>query len=354
MAAGKDVTGVNGAGRSRVTIADVAERSGVGLSTVSRVIRGASGVSPATRERVQAAVIETGYRADGVARSLRSSQNLGLVVLMVPDIGDPYFADTYLRLQDLTLGIGESLLLGCHLESVDLQRDLLHQMGMNRPATIVLVPAPGTTLSDIQAIRSGGSSVVILDRPVAGSHEDCVLSANEEGAQLLVDQLDPQPDARVAIVSLPRGIWTQDRRVEATRRALSRRGLSPVLEIEQPARTAPTSDAFLPIFEQEIDTVLSMSIPPAMGVLRLEKLRGTPIPHFGCFDTHPWFDLGHRDIVRVTQAPLQVATEVMRLIERRRDDPDASIEASVEPFRLDEPERDSRQTQNSFFNEEIQ
>jgi hypothetical protein len=50
------------------TIYDIAERAGVGIATVSRVINGSSRVSDRTRAQVQAAMNELGFRPNAAAR----------------------------------------------------------------------------------------------------------------------------------------------------------------------------------------------------------------------------------------------------------------------------------------------
>lgn len=52
------------------TIADVARIAQVSLPTVSRVLTGSTPVSPATRDRVKAAIKALGYRPNGAARAL--------------------------------------------------------------------------------------------------------------------------------------------------------------------------------------------------------------------------------------------------------------------------------------------
>src|SRR4029079_4267966 len=80
------------------TIHEVAEQSGVSVSTVSRVFNGYGDVSEATRERVRAAAPALAYRHSAARRTLvrRRSQLIGVVLFTGrehPDIGHPFFQD---------------------------------------------------------------------------------------------------------------------------------------------------------------------------------------------------------------------------------------------------------------------
>ena len=74
-------------GRKRPTLADVAARAGVSTALVSIAMRGATGVSAATREHIVTVAREIGYRPDTRARLLRSrrSRLLGLQFGLQPD-----------------------------------------------------------------------------------------------------------------------------------------------------------------------------------------------------------------------------------------------------------------------------
>lgn len=81
------------AGRKRgdnVTIVDVAQKAGVSVSTVSRVVRNHPDVKSVTRERVLAAVRLLDYRPSTIARALVAgrSQSIGL---LVSDIVNPFY-----------------------------------------------------------------------------------------------------------------------------------------------------------------------------------------------------------------------------------------------------------------------
>jgi LacI family transcriptional regulator len=73
----------------KVTIKDIAERCNVSTQTVSRVINQRPDVAPQTREAVERAIAELGYRPSALARSLvqQHSYTLGAIVAGLKYIG---------------------------------------------------------------------------------------------------------------------------------------------------------------------------------------------------------------------------------------------------------------------------
>ncbi|MCY7401754.1 MAG: LacI family transcriptional regulator [Nocardioides sp.] len=85
---------------SHVNMADVAERAGVSIATVSRALRGLPGVSPPTRTLVLSAVEELDYVISSAASSLRGATRRVAVVL--PRL-DSWFSSTMLATIESTL-----------------------------------------------------------------------------------------------------------------------------------------------------------------------------------------------------------------------------------------------------------
>jgi LacI family transcriptional regulator len=73
-------SGWNKASR-KPTINDVASQANVSKKTVSRVINGSAGLSPATRERVEQAILSLGYVPNPQARALALGRNFAIVLL---------------------------------------------------------------------------------------------------------------------------------------------------------------------------------------------------------------------------------------------------------------------------------
>ena len=74
------------------TLKDVAERAGVTVTTVSRMLNGHDCVSPATREKISQAMREIGYFPNEMARSLSKKQS-NFIGLIVPTARHSFFAD---------------------------------------------------------------------------------------------------------------------------------------------------------------------------------------------------------------------------------------------------------------------
>src|SRR6478735_8330887 len=74
-------------GAQTITLADVAQRARVGESTVSRVMRRAGSVSPATREKILKAAAELNYVPNRIAGTL-ASMTSRLVGVVIPSVGN--------------------------------------------------------------------------------------------------------------------------------------------------------------------------------------------------------------------------------------------------------------------------
>lgn len=70
--------------QNRLTIKDIARLSGVGKSTVSRVLNNESGVSQRTRERVEAVMNQHGFSPSRSARAMRGQSDKVVAIIVYP------------------------------------------------------------------------------------------------------------------------------------------------------------------------------------------------------------------------------------------------------------------------------
>ena len=68
----------------RPTIREVAKLAGVAVGTVSNVLNDTASVREETRQRVETAMRQLGFRPDAIARSLIARRGRGAAVKLVP------------------------------------------------------------------------------------------------------------------------------------------------------------------------------------------------------------------------------------------------------------------------------
>ena len=87
--------------RRRPTLRDVAALAGVSFKTVSRVVNGEPGVSPAVADRVREAADQLGYRPNAAATALRRADGRTATFgVLLEDSGNPFFASLLRGIED--------------------------------------------------------------------------------------------------------------------------------------------------------------------------------------------------------------------------------------------------------------
>lgn len=95
----------------RPRIKDIAQKLGVSPATVSRALGDNELVAKETRERIRDAARELGYRPNVSARNLRTRKSMA-VLLVVRDIGNPFYLDILKGVDAAAREAGYSVLMG--------------------------------------------------------------------------------------------------------------------------------------------------------------------------------------------------------------------------------------------------
>lgn len=93
------------------TIYDIARHVGVSAGTVSRALSRPEKVLPDTRRRIEQAAAALGYVPNASARTLKT-QRSGKILITVPDIGNPFFAQILKGAEEAAQAAGYAVLLG--------------------------------------------------------------------------------------------------------------------------------------------------------------------------------------------------------------------------------------------------
>lgn len=128
--------------KKKATIVDVAKQAGVSVATVSRVVNGNYPVKPETREKVQAAIDALQYVPNVQARELntRHSSTIGVVV---PGLGNMFFAEVIDGIEKSMRRQGYSLLLNCAQNDPELEMECINAL-VSRNVSGIIVISPNT------------------------------------------------------------------------------------------------------------------------------------------------------------------------------------------------------------------
>jgi DNA-binding LacI/PurR family transcriptional regulator len=209
-------------GGKRPTLADIAARAGVSTALVSIAMRGATGVSAATRERIVTVAQEIGYRPDTRARLLRSRRSHLLGVQF--GLQHPFHADLVEALYAVAEPAGYQLALSAVAASRSELRASEALLADRCEALILLGPqAPVAQLASLAAQLP----VICLARrmPPSAPGVEVVRTADDDGAGLAVDHLVALGHHEIVHIDGGRAPGAADRR-RGYRTAMRRHGLS--------------------------------------------------------------------------------------------------------------------------------
>ena len=205
------------------TIYEVSELAGVSLATVSRVMNNSARVSPKTREKVESAMKELGYRPNVIAQSLATSRSNSVGVL-VPMFYGPFYGAMLSGIESELRDAGKhAIITAGHSDEKSEEEGIEFLLSRNCDALILYVDH----VSDEYLVKlsAGSVPVVLLSRHVAEIAENCINIDNELGGYLATRSVLALGHTRLAYISGP--LWKKDsnQRLAGHKRALEEHGL---------------------------------------------------------------------------------------------------------------------------------
>lgn len=266
-----------------VRMKEVASRAGVSVKTVSNVVNGYLHVAPSTRERVQRAIDEMGYRPNLSARSLRSGRT-GIIAVAVPRLDEPYFAE----LAAAVIGVADARGCTVLVDQTDgrLEREQLAVAGIRPDLIDGLILSPlALGADDLLAAAAGAPPLVLLGERISDSSHDHVAIDNVAAARLATEHLLSLGRTRVAAVGTMDAVAAQTARLRRTgyREAMATAGLPVLPGAEQEVAGftreagALAADRLLDLPEPP-DAVFCFSDLLALGALHALHRRGVRVP----------------------------------------------------------------------------
>jgi LacI family transcriptional regulator len=201
------------------TIYEVAKLAGVSLATVSRVMNGKAKVSQRTKDKVQAAMDELGYRPNTIAQSLASSTT-NRVGILVSELSGPFFSNMLSVVEQALRDAGKhTIITAGHSREADEKDGIEFLLSCRCDALILHVDA----VSDdyLLQLHQQNIPLCIINHRIEAMAEQCFSVDNEMGGYLATKAVLEKGHRVIAYISGPSFKEDANMRLAGHKRALA-------------------------------------------------------------------------------------------------------------------------------------
>ncbi|PRY23191.1 LacI family transcriptional regulator [Aliiruegeria haliotis] len=178
------------------TIRDVAERAGVSVGTVSRVLSGNATVKQRLRERVQAVIEELDYKPNQAARALRTNR-VDVIGLVVPDITNPFFAQLAKAIETEAASHGQFVMLANTHDDLETESRQIMALLDRSPRGLIVVASSDSPEASIDS----DVPILSIDRRFRNRPLACI--DNEHGSIQIAEHLHALGHRSICYISGP-------------------------------------------------------------------------------------------------------------------------------------------------------
>ena len=168
------------------TIREVAQLAGVSPATVSRVMNGTAKVDEEKKKRVEAAIRETGFIPNKLARALFKNSS-GLIGLIVPNIDNPFFNEIAKAIEEEAYNKGLHIVLCSSGNNTQKEADNIQMLEQMKADGIILITNGNHTG---RMIEKCSLPVIVVDRHITDCGEIAHIEADHyQGGKLAAEFL---------------------------------------------------------------------------------------------------------------------------------------------------------------------
>jgi LacI family transcriptional regulator len=319
------------------TVYTVAEKAGVSIATVSRVVNNSPKVHPKTRAKVLQVIEELDYHpnlsAQGLALNITE-----IIALIFPDISGPFYSEVIRGVEKEASQHDYNLLIyGTHGKESNAR--FLRRLPGRVDGMILMTRSVDDQY--IYDLSRKHIPFVLLDRETESVDTDCILSNNVEAAVQATDHLIQHQLRRIAFISGPDGSPDSNARFSGYQQALRKSELpiTPSMIEHGDFRQPSGYQAMSRLLDQPDppDAVFAANDEMAIGAIEAIRNRGLNVPDdlavIG-FDDIQMASYIQPSLTTVRQPMRQFGTLAVQQLLRRIHDPSIEAETIVLPTQL--------------------
>ena len=315
--------------KGRATIKDVARIAGVSTATVSHVMNQTRYVSEAVQERVMAAMRETNYTSNYIAKALRSSKSHTIGVV-IPDISNPFYSNIVHHMERKLHDAGYMMILCDSRESVKQEEEMIQRLCGFQVDGIVLTPI-SPQVDYAQWAKRLGRPMVFMDRYPNSEQYSGVFCTVRKVICQAVEQMILSGHDCIALINRDTiGLYSIVReREEGYRDALMKHGITPdpryIFEIPATSERGYVQMADILRELPEVNGVFCANRHISLGALQCLIDSGRRIPvdmSIAGFATYNWYNVTTPRLSSVLEPLKEMGEAVGQLMLEVLEDPD--------------------------------
>lgn len=304
---------------ARPRIKDIARQLGVSPATVSRALSGTGLVAEPTLSRVREAARALNYRPNVPARNLRTQRTMA-VLMVVRDIGNPFYLEVVKGVEAAARDAGYSVLMGNTENEPEREASYFDMLRDGQADGMILMtgqlPARLANAPDLPRLP-----VVVALEIIEGSGLPHVQIDNAAAARMAVEHLIALGHSRIAHIAGPLPEVMAQRRLEGFRTAMHAARLPIPAEYEQ------RGDYLLRTGQALCRTLFSLPQPPtaifaandemAFGAINELRRMGLRVPQDVSvvgFDDLFLSEAFYPPLTTVSQPRMEIGRQAMRLL----------------------------------------
>jgi LacI family transcriptional regulator, galactose operon repressor len=304
------------------TLQLLAERSGVSVTTVSRVLSGQATryrISKKTEKAVRRLAEEFNFAPNQLARGLRLRKTL-TIGLVVPEISNPFFAGIARQVTVGTRAEGYSVIVCDTEDNTDLENDSIRLLKSRNVEGILLCPV-GQSSEHLKEFVAGRLPIVLVDRFFPDLSLPYVVSDNSSGAKQAMELLIANGHRRIACLQGLRGTSPNESRVQGYKEALAQHFLpvddSLIVGDGFTEQSGYIETKLLLSTRPDVTAIFALSNLNALGAIRAltEERRSVPDDiSIVCFDDSPCWPYMATPVTCVSQAYSEMGEVAVKLL----------------------------------------
>ncbi|TKC07973.1 LacI family transcriptional regulator [Pedobacter polaris] len=306
-----------------LSIKDIALKANVSITTVSFIINGKAkekSISDAVIKKVQQIIIDSGYKPNQIARSLRTG-NSNIIGLIIEDISNSFFSRIARLIEDKAYKKGYKIIYSSTENNVEKAQELINLFKSRKVDAYIISPIKGIE-EDIQILLNENKPVILFDRNLPELNTNYVGANHFVASYQAVESFIKQGKRNIALVTTDIDVQQIVERYEGYKKAIIDYALpyseDLVLKIPFNQKEESTAKELKQLFKnKDVDAVLFATNYLAISGLKVLKQIDKKLDeNFAVigYDDHEAFEL-HTPSISTIQQPLEeIAETIIKLI----------------------------------------